>query len=133
MKDDLAHLERLIGRARSVRELGEPPLYFGALHSHDLRGAQHEAPVDAEGDVLAYVREHGGSRFLVALNLGASPATLPFPATGEVALSTRIDRKAIPLSGRDFNSLLNVTPPALREAFLTGFLSLLQRPVTAGE
>jgi hypothetical protein len=31
------------------------------------------------------------------------------------------------------NSLLDVAPPALREALLTGFLSLLQRPGTAGE
>ena len=31
------------------------------------------------------------------------------------------------------NSLLDVTPPALREALLTGFLSLLQRPAPAGE
>jgi sphinganine-1-phosphate aldolase len=43
------------------------------------------------------------------------------------------------LGGRDFtrmaavNSLLNVTPPALREALLTGFLSLLQRPAPATE
>jgi sphinganine-1-phosphate aldolase len=43
------------------------------------------------------------------------------------------------LGGRDFtrmaavNSLLNVTPPALREALLTGFLSLLQRPAAATE
>ncbi|MFC7530528.1 pyridoxal phosphate-dependent decarboxylase family protein [Actinoplanes sp. GCM10030250] len=40
------------------------------------------------------------------------------------------------LGGGDFsqmaavNSLLNAAPPALREALLTGFLSLLQRPVT---
>jgi len=43
------------------------------------------------------------------------------------------------LGGGDFtrmaavNSLLNVTPPALREALLTGFLSLLQRPAAATE
>ncbi len=43
------------------------------------------------------------------------------------------------LSGGDFtrmaavNSLLNVAPPALREALLTGFLSLLQRPAAAAE
>jgi glutamate/tyrosine decarboxylase-like PLP-dependent enzyme len=43
------------------------------------------------------------------------------------------------LGGGDFtrmaavNSLLNVAPPALREALLTGFLSLLQRPAAAAE
>jgi sphinganine-1-phosphate aldolase len=43
------------------------------------------------------------------------------------------------LGGGDFtrmaavNSLLNIAPPALREALLTGFLSLLQRPAAATE
>jgi len=57
------------------------------------------APLDAEGDVLAYVREHEGSRFLVALNLGPSPASLEFDGAGEVALSTSIDRKDVPVRG----------------------------------
>jgi sphinganine-1-phosphate aldolase len=41
---------------------------------------------------------------------------------------------ALGLGGGDFgrmagvNTLLNASPPALREALLTGFLSLLQRP-----
>jgi alpha-glucosidase len=46
------------------------------------------APVDAEGDVLAWLRTHGDSRFLVALNLGAEPATLEFDGAGEVVLGT---------------------------------------------
>lgn len=46
------------------------------------------APVDAEGDVLAWLRTHGDSRFLVALNLGAGPATLGFGGAGQVVLST---------------------------------------------
>lgn len=50
-------------------------------------------PVDAEGDVLAYLREHEGSRFLIALNLGAEPASLAFDGAGEVVLSTHVDRK----------------------------------------
>lgn len=49
-------------------------------------------PVDAEGDVLAYVREHEGSRFLVALNLGASPASLAFHGAREIVLSTDVSR-----------------------------------------
>jgi sphinganine-1-phosphate aldolase len=42
------------------------------------------------------------------------------------------------LGGGDFqqlaavNTLLNVAPPALREALLTGFLSVLQRPAEYG-
>ena len=50
------------------------------------------APVEASGDVLAYLRSHGASRFLVALNLGAEPASLDFGAAGTVALSTLRDR-----------------------------------------
>jgi alpha-glucosidase len=46
------------------------------------------APVDAEGSVLAYLRSDAGSRFLVALNLGAEPATLGFDGSGETVLST---------------------------------------------
>ncbi|MBW3572833.1 MAG: DUF3459 domain-containing protein [Gemmatimonadetes bacterium] len=46
------------------------------------------APVDAAGDVLAYLRSHGGARFLVALNLGGDPASLAFDGAGEVVLST---------------------------------------------
>jgi hypothetical protein len=43
------------------------------------------------------------------------------------------------LGGGDFsrmaavNELLDAAPPALREALLTGFLSLLQRPATTTE
>jgi alpha-glucosidase len=46
------------------------------------------APVDADGDVLAWLRTHGDSRFLIALNLAAEPATLDFDGAGEVVLST---------------------------------------------
>jgi alpha-glucosidase len=56
--------------------------------------------LDAEGDVLAYLREHDGSRFLVALNLGPSPASLAFDGAGEVVLSTHVDRKDDPVRGR---------------------------------
>jgi alpha-glucosidase len=46
------------------------------------------APVDADGDVLAWLRTHGDSRFLIVLNLGAEPASLDFDGAGEVVLST---------------------------------------------
>jgi alpha-glucosidase len=49
------------------------------------------APVDADGDVLAYLRSHAGSCFLVALNLGPDPASLDFAGPGEVVLSTLPD------------------------------------------
>jgi alpha-glucosidase len=66
----------------------EPALSIGAY-----------APVDAAGDVLAYLREHDGTRFLVALNLGPSPASLDFDGRGEVVLSTDIDRTDDPVRG----------------------------------
>jgi alpha-glucosidase len=45
-------------------------------------------PVTAEGDVLAYTREQGGERFVVALNFGAGPAAVALPdGQGTVALS----------------------------------------------
>jgi alpha-glucosidase len=46
------------------------------------------APVDADGDVLAYLRTHGDARFLIALNLGAAPASLSFDGSGHVVLTT---------------------------------------------
>jgi alpha-glucosidase len=46
-------------------------------------------PVEAEGDVLAYIREAGGERFLVVLNLGPAPQpiVLPHPGTVEISIS----------------------------------------------
>jgi alpha-glucosidase len=51
-------------------------------------------PVPAEGDVLAYERQHGTERFLVALNLGHKPHTISLPdeTMGRVLLSTSLDR-----------------------------------------
>jgi alpha-glucosidase len=57
-------------------------------------------PIEAEGDVLAYVREHGDSRFLIALNLGASPASLDFDGEGDVALSTSTDHREMQIRRR---------------------------------
>jgi glycosidase len=37
------------------------------------------ALLDAEGDVLAYERRHGGERLIVALNLGRQPQRLQLP------------------------------------------------------
>jgi alpha-glucosidase len=46
-------------------------------------------PVAADGDVLAYLRDGSGARYLVALNLGPEPARLALPAgEGRVAVGT---------------------------------------------
>lgn len=51
-------------------------------------------PIAAEGDLLVYVREHGHERFLVALNLGAEPASIVVDGgmAGRVVASTFGDR-----------------------------------------
>lgn len=57
------------------------------------------APVDADGPVLAYLRTHGDTRFLVALNLSAEPASLDFDGGGEVVLGTLPDGEARRVGG----------------------------------
>ena len=52
-------------------------------------------PVEADGDVLAYLRSGDGQRYLVALNLGPDPARLAVPgpaADGRVLVSTHPGR-----------------------------------------
>lgn len=58
--------------------------------------------VDAEGSVLAYVRQSGGARFLVALNLGSEPQTLRAPSDlpgGVVAVATHHEREGERVDG----------------------------------
>ena len=60
------------------------------------------APVEAEGDVLAFLRRHGDRQFLVALNLGGGSAQLDLATTGiggEVVISTEGDRDGEPVAG----------------------------------
>ncbi|MBA3430291.1 MAG: DUF3459 domain-containing protein [Actinobacteria bacterium] len=62
-----------------------------ALHVGDMR------LIDAPDDVLAYLRESRGGRFLVALNYGSAPITFDAEgaagaATGSLLLSTDFDR-----------------------------------------
>jgi alpha-glucosidase len=76
----LALYKRLIDLRRS-----EPALSVGSY-----------MPMAASGDLLAYVREAGGRRFLVALNLGPQPQSLALADTlahGRVALSSHLDRE----------------------------------------
>jgi alpha-glucosidase len=52
-------------------------------------------PLEADGDLLIYMRRNGQSAFLIALNLGIGPqaVTLPHQAPeGTIALSTHLDR-----------------------------------------
>jgi alpha-glucosidase len=63
------------------------------------RGRQRVLPV--EGDVVGYVREDGGQRVWVALNLGAGEALVmkPIDGKGRVVLSTGLDREGETVQG----------------------------------
>ncbi len=59
------------------------------------------AAIPAQGDLLAYVREHEGRRLLVALNLGPGPAVVDCPGIrGAVVLGTDSQREPAPIAGR---------------------------------
>jgi alpha-glucosidase len=62
---------------------GEPALEVGRFE-----------PMDADGDVLAYIRRsrEGESEFLIALNLSPRPQGLRIWESGAIALSTHLDR-----------------------------------------
>ncbi len=79
-RDDPASMLTLHRRLLRLRRQ-TPALVTGSYH-----------PVEADGDVLAYLRaDPGGERWLVALNLGPDPARLALPVlapAGRVELST---------------------------------------------
>jgi alpha-glucosidase len=84
-RDDPHSMLTLYRNLIAVRR-GEPALEVGRFE-----------PVEAEGDVLAYIRRGRGSEsgFLIALNLGPDPQVLHRPtdaADGTIALSTHLDR-----------------------------------------
>ena len=82
-QDDPSSMLSLSRRIIALRK-DEPALAVGSY-----------APVDVEGNVLAYIREHGTRRLLVALNMGAQSYQLT-PAefeAGRVLLSTHLDRE----------------------------------------
>ena len=64
-REDPASTLALYRRLLALRR-AEPALSVGSY-----------APVETAGDLLAYVREHAGRRFFVALNLGHEPVSLP--------------------------------------------------------
>lgn len=59
----------------------------------------------SSGDVLAYIRTDGETRFLIALNLGDTPATLPGIEPGTVVIGTHPGR-----TGHDVDSALILDP-----------------------
>ncbi|HEX7125453.1 MAG TPA: alpha-amylase family glycosyl hydrolase [Thermodesulfobacteriota bacterium] len=83
-RDDPRSLLTLYRRLIELRR-AEPALAVGRYE-----------PIDAAGDLLAYVREGEGRRFLVVLNLGPRPATFDLAArhlAGRVRMTTQLDRE----------------------------------------
>ncbi|MCU7723182.1 aminotransferase class V-fold PLP-dependent enzyme [Actinoplanes sp. KI2] len=119
----------------------QPQMAFGALPATvhltvtaAVSATVHEFAADLAGAVAA-ARARGPVRLPEPL-IEAAGALTPEMVTPDLVAGLA---EGLGLGGGDFtrmaavNSLLNVTPPALREALLTGFLSLLQRPATATE
>jgi alpha-glucosidase len=68
-----------------------------ALHAGSYR------PIEAGGDVLAFVREAGDEKILIALNMGSQSARLDLPAghgEGRLLLSSFLDRPDEPMRGK---------------------------------
>ena len=80
----LSLYHRLIDLRRSI-----PALAVGSLRI-----------VFANGDVLAYIREQGGARFLIALNLGAAGQEMILAEAGRLVLSTHLDRSNEEVGGK---------------------------------
>lgn len=88
--------------ARNVERQSAEPGSMLALHrqllaarrAHPALAIGDFALLDAEGDILAYERRHGGERLIVALNLGTRPQRLALPTWahgGRPLLSTLAD------------------------------------------
>jgi alpha-glucosidase len=87
-RDDPRSLLTLYRRLLAIRR-AEPALAVGPF-----------SPLRTSGDLLAWVRKDGDRRFLVVLNLGAETASYAPPVldvTGEVVLSTHLDRDGEPV------------------------------------
>ena len=52
------------------------------------------APLEAHGDVFAYLRHDGGARYIIALNLGAEEVSYRVNYPGRIVLSTYLDRES---------------------------------------
>jgi alpha-glucosidase len=82
-RDDPASILTLYNQLIKVRR-GESALEVGKFE-----------PMEADGDLLTYVRRDRESAFLIALNLGPQPQVVNFSnkaSEGRIALSTHLDR-----------------------------------------
>ena len=95
LADDYAreNVVRLDADARSILSLYKALIALRKQLPQLVTGAYQ--PVAAQGDVLLYRREGDGGAIVVALNLGAEPATITSSSIGfsrEILLSTFLDR-----------------------------------------
>jgi alpha-glucosidase len=70
--------------------------------SEDALSIGSYAPAAMTGDLVAYIREIGNRRFLIALNLGGNPHAVDFTSDGphaRIVLSTHLDRENEPVTG----------------------------------
>jgi alpha-glucosidase len=88
-RDDPGSILSLYKRLIELRQ-SEQPLMVGSYR-----------PVPAEGDLLTYIREHEGDRFLAALNFGHEAQTFPLDTAchGHLAISTHLDREGEKVAG----------------------------------
>ena len=89
-RDDPVSMLALYNQLIKVRR-GEPALEVGRFE-----------PLEADGNLLTYVRRDRESAFLVALNLGLQPQVVNFSkqaSEGRIALSTYLDRSGERLRG----------------------------------
>jgi len=85
--EDPRSLLNLYRRLIALRQ-SEPALMVGSYTA-----------LPAEGDVIAYLREHEGRRFLVVLNLGPEAAMLNTAENGRVAVCTDVAREGEAVAG----------------------------------
>jgi alpha-glucosidase len=84
--EDAASLLNLYRRLIALRR-SEPALTIGSY-----------VPLPAAGDLIAYVREHGAKRFVVALNLGKETTSFDLPEEaklGRIVASTDLNRQGM--------------------------------------
>ena len=142
--DDVARPVDLFVLADELAARGwhtQPQMAFGALPATihlTVTAAVRATAADFAADLADSVdaaRARGPVQLPERL-VQAAGALTPEMVTPELVAGLA---EGLGLGGGDFtqmaavNSLLNVTPAALREALLTGFLSLLQRPAAATE
>ena len=94
---DVVNVDRLRRDERSILTLYRRLLELRRGLRALTLGRQRVLPV--QGDVVGYLREDGERRVWVALNLGSRDAEVatPLAATGEIVLSTWLDREGEPL------------------------------------